>query len=75
MRVYRLYHYPEDMCKILEYLRAHGNLYVSGTMVEMLYAEFSGVEYCATWMIPSDDGILNHFASWLDKYDYTEALK
>lgn len=56
--------YPEDMEKILTYLRKHGELCVSGETVERLYREFSGSR-CAGWLIACDETIAE-FAEWLN---------
>lgn len=58
--------YPEDMQKIIAYLRAHGDLNVSGSTVEDLYYRFSDEVYCASWM-SVDDKLLEEFADWLDE--------
>ena len=46
MKVYDLwkkdnFDYPEEMQKILDYLKAHGDLKVSASTAERLYREFS----------------------------------
>lgn len=61
------YDYPDDMEKILKYLRANGDLHVSGETVERLYEEFLD-QYCASWL-SVDDELLEEFAEWLDDYE------
>lgn len=56
--------YPEDMRKILAYLREHGVLQVSETTVENLYREFSGTR-AAGWLFATDENI-EAFADWLN---------
>lgn len=70
MRVYVKYEssnfsYPEDMKKILTYLRDRGELCVPGIEVESLYSKFSAIR-CAGWLIP-DDETLAEFADWLNE--------
>lgn len=70
MRVYVKYEssnflYPEDMKKILTYLRDYGELCVPGIEVECLYSEFSGTR-SAGWLIPADE-TLAEFAEWLNE--------
>ncbi len=70
MRVYVKYEssnfsYPEDMKKILTYLRDRGELCVPGIEVESLYSEFSAIR-CAGWLIPADE-TLAEFADWLNE--------
>lgn len=60
--------YPDDMHKIMEYLRAHGDLNVSGTTIEDLYYRFSDEIYCASWMIVNEK-LLEEFADWLDEIE------
>lgn len=72
MKVYDLwkkdnFDYPEEMQKILDYLKAHGDLKVSASTVERLYREFSS-EYSAGWLIANDE-YLTEFAEWLDEYE------
>lgn len=72
MKVYDLwkkdnFDYPEEMQKILDYLKAHGDLKVSASTVERLYREFSDM-YCAGWLRVNDE-FLAEFAEWLDEYD------
>lgn len=73
MKVYDLrrpddddYEYPEDMTKILIYLREHGELHVSGKTVERLYRNFSD-QSCAYWL-SADDETIEQFSDWLDRY-------
>lgn len=70
MRVYIKYDsddfsYPEDMKKILSYLRNHGELCVSAPIVESLYREFSAIR-CAGWLFAADETI-KEFADWLNE--------
>ncbi len=69
MRVYIKYEpgefaYPEDMKKILNYLREHGILCVTETTVENLYREFSGTR-SAGWLFATDENVVA-FADWLN---------
>lgn len=69
MRAYSKYEpaefaHPEDMQRILAYLREHGKLNVSGATVESLYREFSGT-YAAGWLFATDEN-LQEFADWLN---------
>lgn len=72
MRVYCKYEpesfsHPDDMRKILTYLREHGELSVSGQTVERLYREFSS-EYSAGWLNATDE-FVEAFADWLNDYE------
>lgn len=60
------FRYPEDMEKILTYLREHGEVKVSDKTIEQFYEDFSDEEYCAGWMVV-DDQMLEEFADWLNK--------
>lgn len=71
-RIYKLhgnehYLYPEDMAKILAYLKSHGELFVQDEKIEDLWEDFSD-EYDAQWLGP-DEELLERFARWLDQYD------
>lgn len=59
--------HPEDMKKILTYLREHGDLQVSGTTVERLYREYSGIR-CAGWLFATDETVAD-FADWLNEVE------
>ena len=72
MRVYIKYEpaeftYPEDMKKVVSYLRDHGSLQVSETTVERLYREFSETR-SAGWLYATDENI-EAFADWLNKVE------
>ena len=70
MRTYIKYDefsHPEDMRKILTYLRAHGELQISGAAVERLYYEFSASR-SAGWLFATDETI-REFADWLSDTD------
>lgn len=73
-RVYRRYkeysnYHPEDMKKILEFLREHGEILVEEGDIERLYEEFSCEKYSAGWL-SVDDQILFEFEDWLNEYEY-----
>ena len=59
--------HPEDMKKILKYLRAHGDLQVSASTVENLYREYSAIQ-CAGWLFATDETI-EDFANWLNSIE------
>lgn len=65
---YKFWH-PEDMKKIIDFLRTHGTLYVCDKIVESLYEKFSHDVYCAGWMTVDTD-ILIDFSEWLCQIDY-----
>ena len=72
MRVYIKYEpaefaHPEDMKKIVSYLREHGSLQVSETTVESLYREFSAT-YAAGWLNATDE-FVEAFADWLNEIE------
>lgn len=64
----RTYRYPEEMEKILKYLKANGELHIDEAHIEECYETFSDVCYSASWMIVDDD-LLEEFADWLENND------
>lgn len=61
------FEFPENMEKILGYLRDNGELHVSGEVVEWLYRKYSHEEG-AGWLAPCD-AVIENFATWLDNYE------
>jgi len=71
MKIYEKYEhfeFPDDMKKIMDYLRAHGTVYVSAGVIEDFYRRYSEDEFCAQWM-NVDGNILEHFSDWLYEFD------
>lgn len=73
MRVYKRYDkynfaYPDDMERILNYLRKHGEIFVNDSTIESLYYDFSYEKYSAGWM-SVDEQMLEEFETWLNDYD------
>lgn len=66
MRVFKFYdfEYPDDMWKIINYLKQHGEINVKYTRLEELYKDFSSDVYCAQWMMVSDETLCG-FAEYL----------
>lgn len=62
------FHYPDEMDKILAYLKMHGEMHVKPDTIEELYEDFSNEVYCAGWM-SIDDERLEEFADWLSRVD------
>ena len=56
--------YPDDMWKIINYLKQHGDINVKYIMLEELYEDFSYDVYYAQWMMVSDK-TLRGFAEYL----------
>lgn len=72
MKVYdkkKTYAHPEDMKKILEYLRSHGDLYIKEKSVEQLYTLFSKYQCHTDWIEVRCDAVLKDFSDWLDNYE------
>lgn len=74
MKAYKRYKkynfsYPDDMEKILNYLRKHGEILVDDFMIECLYRKFSDDWYCAGW-VSVDEHALNEFEKWLNDYNF-----
>ena len=72
MRVYKRYEkysfaHPDDMEKILNYLRKHGEILVNDKTIENLYYTFSHVRYSAGWLSVREE-TLEEFADWLNEY-------
>lgn len=63
--------YPDQMEKILDYLKSHGTLQVSAEQVEGYYIMFSE-EHCAGWLIVNDM-CLTEFADFLADIDVNPA--
>lgn len=59
--------HPEDMEKIMAYLKVHGRIQVNEKTIEKLYYDFSD-HMCASWLIVSND-TLEAFAKWLTDID------
>lgn len=57
--------YPDEMQKILVFLRKRGVLQVSEKTVERLYREFSDTR-CAGWLIVGEETLVD-FAEWLSE--------
>ena len=68
MRVYirksSKFDHPDDMERILNYLKERGDILVKESTIEDLYYRFSEDEYCASWM-SVDDRRLEEFEDWL----------
>ena len=62
------FEWPEEMSKILKYLKANGEVLVEDKKIENLYYEFSYYIYCASWMSVNEQ-ILEEFANWLSDID------
>lgn len=63
--------YPDQMEKILDYLKLHGTLQVSAEQVEGYYMMFSE-ERCASWLSVSDM-LLAEFADYLSEINVDPA--
>lgn len=61
--------YPDDMEKILNYLRKCGEILVNDSTIESLYYDFSDEQYYANW-ISVDEQILEEFEDWLNNYNF-----
>lgn len=70
MRVYirNKFAFPEDMMRILGYLKARGKIIVKDEMIEDLYYRFSDEKYCAGWMCVREE-ILAEFEEWLNELE------
>lgn len=62
----KLYH-PEDTHKIVDYLRAHGELKIRAKTVEDYWYDFSDTR-CAGWL-GVDEETLESFAEYLSEID------
>lgn len=60
--------YPEDMKKILDYLKKRGEILVEEQYIERAYRQFCDETRCAGWCRPGK-GLLIEFEAWLVKYD------
>ena len=76
MRVFKFYdfEYPDEMWKIINYLKQHGEINVKYTRLEELYKDFSYDVYCAQWMMVSDE-TLHGFAEYLADIEVKYYLK
>lgn len=90
MQVYRKkevceFSYPEDMAKILAYLKENGEIFVEDSIIEQLYFRFSEERFSASWMDadatvydykdgPCEISILEEFANWLTGIDLEEVI-
>ena len=61
--------YPDEMEKILDYLRKHGEIFVPDTTIESLYYDFSYAKYGGGWICVNKQ-ILEEFEAWLNNYEY-----
>ncbi len=72
MRAYIKHDYgldhPDDLEKIVAYLKEHGELLILPDTVETLYRRFSDERFSASWLTPAPD-ILETFADWLSDID------
>lgn len=62
------FRYPEDMERIIKYLKENGTINISYELLEELYSDFSEDNYCAGWMI-LNDFYIREFAKWLSEYE------
>lgn len=62
-----VFDYPEDMEKILRYLKANGTLNIQPSTVERLYYDFSDTHACG-WCIV-DEERLEEFADYLSEVE------
>lgn len=76
MRAFEFYDfkYPDDMWKIIDYLKQHGDINVEYMRLEELYEDFSYDVYCAQWMMVSDE-TLRGFAEYLADIEVEYYLK
>lgn len=76
MRVFKFYdfEYPDEMWKIINYLKQHGEINVKYTRLEELYEDFSYDVYCAQWMMVSDE-TLRRFSEYLADIEVEYYLK
>lgn len=58
--------YPDDMKRIVNYLKQHGDVFVGDVIIEIMYEQFSEEVYCAGWMEVTDE-ILKEFEAWLNE--------
>lgn len=61
--------YPDDMEKILNYLRKHGEILANDTTIESLYYDFSDEKYYTAW-VNVDEQVLEEFEGWLNDYNF-----
>lgn len=61
--------YPDDMEKILNYLRKHGEILANDSTIESLYYDFSDEKYDAGWMGVNEQ-MLEEFEDWLNDYNF-----
>lgn len=66
------FEYPQDMERIMLYLRAHGEVLVSEATVCGLYKDFCAGKHEAGWARVGSlhDPILKEFSMWLDEVEY-----
>ena len=72
MKIYEKYEqfeFPDDMKRIMNYLKDNGTVFVSARTIEEFYRKFSEEEYFAQWMDANDDNI-KLFADWLSELIY-----
>ena len=60
--------YPDDMWKIINYLKQRGDINVKYMKLEELYEDFSYYVYCAQWMMVTNER-LEEFAEYLSEYE------
>lgn len=61
------FNHPEDMEKILKYLKEHGEIKVTPKTIEDFYYDFSDT-HCAGWLCV-DDEHLEEFAEYLSEIE------
>jgi len=69
---YNNFSFPEDMKKIVNYLRDIGTIEVPIYLIERLYKDFSD-NVCASWL-KVDDNTLEDFAEYLSKLNIEKAF-
>lgn len=76
MKAFKFYDfkYPDDMWKIISYLKQHGDINVKYMRLEELYEDFSYDVYCAQWMMVSDE-TLRGFAEYLADIEVEQWLR
>ena len=76
MRAFKFYDfkYADEMRKIINYLKQHGDINVKYMRLEELYEDFSYDVYCAQWMMVSDE-TLRGFAEYLADIEVEQCLR
>lgn len=65
---FKMFTYPEEMKKIMNYLDTYGKLNVSSASVEILYRKYSHNYWGVKWE-PVSDFTLESFARWLSEQE------